>query len=138
MSHRIEFELNHRIVLLSFKGVVTDDSLLIGIFETVKVVKERGTEGIIVDFSRIKSFQVSIACIHNYVNIREVFAPGKPRVIVAPQTAVYRISRTFQTLVEASVDVLTVRTVAKAYKLLKLESPVFGPEPWSRASGAHN
>jgi hypothetical protein len=141
MGHRIEFELKHRIVLLSFTGVVTDDSLLIGISDAVKFITAHGTEGIIVDFSGIESFRVSVACIRNYVSIRETFAQDKPRVIVAPQPVVYEMSRTFQVLVETSVDVLLVRTLTQAHELLKLKSPVFGAEPWSarpKALGAKN
>jgi hypothetical protein len=130
-SHRIEFELKYRIVRLSFFGVVTEDSFSVGIFEGIKFVKEYGMEGAILDFSAAEAFQVSMDFMRNFVNAREIVAPKKRRVAIAPQPAIYGLFRAFQVHAESSrVFPILVRTMKEAYELLELDSPVFGPEPW--------
>jgi hypothetical protein len=139
MGHRIEFELRRRIVLLSFFGVVTEDSLLVALSEGIKFIRENGMEGAILDFSEIESFLVSMDFVRNYVNAREIVAPTKPRVAVAPQPAIYGTLRAFGLHAESTkVFPIPVRTMAEAYRILKLDSPVFGTDPWTcTASGAH-
>src|ERR1022692_2877866 len=131
MSHRIEFEVKYRVVLLSFMGVVTEDSFRAGASETLSFVKTNGMESAIVDFSGVEAFHVSMAFIRNYVTAREIVAPDKPRVSVAPQPSIYGMLRAFGTHAESStVYPIPVRTLAEAYRLLKLDSPVFGSQPW--------
>jgi hypothetical protein len=131
--HRLEFELRHRIVLLSFLGVVTDDSFQSGLTAGIEFVREHGMEGAILDFSGVEAFHVSMDFIRNYVNAREIVAPTKPRVAVAPQPAIYGVFRAFEVHAESSrVFPMPVRTMAEAYRLLKLDSPTFGPDPWTQ------
>jgi hypothetical protein len=97
-----------------------------------RFVKANGAEGIIVDFSQIEDFQISMKFARNYADSREIVARGKPRVIVAPQPFVYGLLRVFQAYTEKSgVAPMPVRTLPEALSLLELDSPVFGPEPWS-------
>jgi hypothetical protein len=132
MGHRIEFEFKRRVILLSFFNVVTEDSFLAGLTEAITFVRANGMEGAIVDLSDIEVFQVSMDFIRNYVNTREIVEPTKPRFVVASQPAIYGTFRAFQIHAESSsVFPIPVRTMAEAYRLLKLDSPVFGPEPWS-------
>jgi hypothetical protein len=143
MSHRIEFDLRDRIVLLSFMGIVTEASFVAGVSEAVNFFKLNGMEGAIIDYSEIEVFQVSVAFIRNYVSTREIVTPEKPRVLVAPDPAVYGLYKAFQTHAEASrVNLIPVRTMAEAYEVLKLDSPVFGSEPWrgprATAAGTEN
>jgi hypothetical protein len=131
MSHRIEFDIKDRILLLSFTGIVTEDSFAAGISEAVGFFKVNGMEGAIIDHSEIEVFLVSITFMRNYVNAREIVTPEKPRVLVAPDPAVYGLYKAFQTHAEASrVSLIPVRTMAEAYEVLKLDSPVFGSQPW--------
>jgi hypothetical protein len=132
MSHRIAFELEYRIVLLSFLGIATEDSVMAGLSEPTTFIRASGMEGAIIDFSGIESSEVSINFIRNYVNSREIVARDKPRVAVAPQPAIYGVLRTYAAYAESSgVFPILVRTMTEAYGLLRLESPVFGSQPWS-------
>jgi hypothetical protein len=134
MAHCIMFERLNRIVLLSFRGVVTEESILTAVSELNRFVKANGTEGFIVDFSEIEDFRISMTFARHYADSREIVARGKPRVIVAPQAFVYGLLRVFQTYTENSgVAPVPVRTMAEAFSLLQLDSPVFGSEPWGIA-----
>jgi hypothetical protein len=131
VSHRIEFELKHRIVLLSFGGTVTEQSLRSGFSDAINFVRENGMEGAILDFSAVEHFHVSMDFVRNYVNTREIVAPDKPRISVAPQPVIYGMHRAFSVYAESSgVFPEVVRTMAEAYQFLKLDSPLFGSQPW--------
>jgi hypothetical protein len=131
MGHRIRFETRNRILLLSFQGIVTEESILSAASEANNFVKASGAEGIVVDFSEIEDLRISMAFARHYVDSREIVARGKPRILVAPQPFVYGLLRVFQTLTEKSgAAPIPVRTMPEAFSLLKLDSPVFGSEPW--------
>ncbi len=131
MSHRIDFEIRRQVVLLSFFGVVTNDSFLAGLSEGIGFVRTQGMEGAIIDLSKTEAFQVSMDFMRDYVNAREIVAPTKPRTVVAPQPAIYGMFRVFGVHAESSrVFPRLVRTMAEACELLKLDSPVFGAELW--------
>jgi hypothetical protein len=131
MAHRITFETRNRIVLLSFRGIVTEESILTAVSELNRFVKTNGAEGMVVDFSEIEDFRISMTFARNYADSREIVARGKPRVIVAPQPFVYGLLRVFQAYTEKSgVAPIPVRTMPEAFSVLKLDSPVFGSEPW--------
>jgi hypothetical protein len=131
MSHRIEFELKKRIVLLSFFGVITEESFLSGLSDGIVFVRKNGMEGAIVDLSEVEAFQVSMDFMRNYVDTREIVEPTKLRIVVAPQPAIYGLIRAFQAHAESSnVYPVLVRAMKEGYELLKLDSPVFGAEPW--------
>jgi hypothetical protein len=75
----------------------------------------------------------------NYVRSREIIARGKPRIVVAPQPLVYGMFRAYQTYTEASgVGPTLVRRMSEALSLLRLDSPVFGPEPWTSLQAEAN
>lgn len=130
MAHLIEFEPRYHIVRLSMSGTVTNDLLAAALSAVANIIKVIGTDGIILDFSGIESFNVSIDFIVRYVQSSEAIARDKPRVIIAPQSVVYGVARAFQIHTEGAVNLLPVRTYAQAYELLKLDSPVFGYERW--------
>jgi hypothetical protein len=131
MAHRITFETRNRILLLSFQGIVTEESILIALSESISFVKANGTEGMIMDFSDIEDFRISAAFARNYADSREIVARGKPRIVVAPQPFVYGLFRMYQVHTEKSgVGPIPVRSMPEAFSLLKLASPVFGSEPW--------
>jgi hypothetical protein len=138
MTHRMEFDITNRIVLVSFLGIVTGDSILTGISEVQNFLKSNPAEGTILDFSGIEEFRVSAKFFRNHVNTRrKLVAPDKPRVAVAPQAVVYGMLRMLQTHSEASgTGPVVVRTIAEAFEFLKLDAPFFGPRPWSTPRAA--
>ena len=134
MGHRIEFEFKRRVILLSFFNVVTEDSFLAGLTEAITFVRANGMEGAIVDLSDIEVFQVSMDFIRNYVNTREIVEPTKPRFVVASQPAIYGTFRAFQICMPNRA--VSFRFPSGLWRkpfigFSKLDSPVFGPEPWS-------
>jgi hypothetical protein len=132
MSHRIEFDIENRIVLVSFLDIVTEDSILTGISEVQKFLRSNPAEGTILDFTGIEEFRVSATFFRNFVNTRKkLVAPRKPRIAVAPQTVVYGMLRMLQAHSEADGTAPeVVRTIAEAYEFLKLDAPFFGSHPW--------
>jgi hypothetical protein len=133
MTHRIEFDIENRIVLLSFLNIITEDSILAGISEVQNFLKSNSAEATILDFSGIGEFRVSAAFFRNHVNTRrKLVAPDKPRIAVAPQAAVYGMLKVLQAHSEASRTApIVVRTREEAYEFLKLDAALFGPHPWS-------
>ena len=78
MTHRIEFDIENRIVLLSFLNIITEDSILAGISEVQNFLRSNSAEATILDFSGIGEFRVSPAFFRNHVNTRrKLVAPGK-------------------------------------------------------------
>jgi hypothetical protein len=131
MGHRIEFELKKRIILLSFFGIVTEESFLAGLSEGIGFVRKNGMDGALIDLSGVEVFQVSMDFIRSYVNTREIVEPTKLRIVIAPQPAIYGMIRAFQVYAESSnVYPVLVRSMKEGFELLKLDSPVFGVEPW--------
>jgi hypothetical protein len=134
MSHRIEFELKYRIDLLSFTGILTEASFVDGVSKALRFIKANGMEGAIFDFSEVEVAHVSMDFVRGWVHKRDIVAPEKPRVSVASHPAIFGMLRAFGALAELSgVFPLPVRTMAEAFDLLKLRSPVFGTEHWGAA-----
>jgi hypothetical protein len=140
MAHRIEFDIENRIVLVSFLEIVTEDSILAGISEVQNFLRSNPAEATLLDFSGIDEFRVSPAFFRNHVNTRrKLVAPEKPRIAIAPQAVVYGMLKMLQAHSEANRTApIVVRTLEEAYEFLNLREAFFGPQPWnqSRASGA--
>ncbi len=136
MTHRLEFDIRNRIVLLTFLRIVTEDSILAGISEVQDFLRSNPTEGTILDFSGIEEFQVPAAFFRNHVNTRrKLVAPDKPRVAVAPQAVVYGMLKMLQAHSEPSrTGPVVVRTREEAYEFLNLNAPVAFSPVYSRAT----
>jgi hypothetical protein len=132
MAHRIEFDIEDRIVLVSFLDILTSDAILTGIAEVQNFLKSNPAEATILDFSEIEDFHVPAAFFRDHVNTRrKLVAPEKPRIVVAPQPVVYGMVKVLQAHSDASRTApIVVRTREEAYKYLNLKAPVFGPHPW--------
>jgi hypothetical protein len=131
MSSRLEFDVDKRIVQLLFFGIVTEESLLRALQEGFAFIKANGMEGSIMDFSEIEDFQISLAFFRRFADNRELIAPDKPRVVIAPQPFVFGVFRAFQLYTDKSgVHPVPFRSREEAYAHLKLVSPVFGSQPW--------
>lgn len=134
-DYRIEFDAKNRILLLTFQNEVTESSFLAGVSAATDfVMASHPIEGAIVDFSEIRELHLIPSFIRDYARLDLQALPWKPRVIVAPQPAVFGMARMFQTLTEGTLYVIgVVKTMDEAWSLLKLQSPEF--KPVSKATG---
>ncbi|MGC2446587.1 MAG: STAS domain-containing protein [Candidatus Sulfotelmatobacter sp.] len=122
----ILFELAEadKVLRVTLKGEMTDDSVMELWSTGVPVAASFPAYRSIVDLSGITRFDVSTRTINR---LAKTDAPNfSNRVFVAPMDVVYGTTRMFQVLTEGTrKNVHVVRTMDEAYKLLGLESPKF-------------
>jgi hypothetical protein len=76
----------------------------------------------------VATFEVSSSAIRELAGRSPVIPTGYLRVVVAPQDYIYGMVRMFQILGEGTrPDLRVVRMMDEAYRLLRVESPAFGP-----------
>lgn len=74
------------------------------------------------------NFEVSSDAIRQVAAAPPAFPPAYMRVLVVPKAIIYGMARMFQILGEKTrPDLHVVRTMDEAYRLLRVESPEFGP-----------
>jgi len=132
LGYRIEFDSTHRIVHLVYDDGVTETSFLAGLKSVEYFAKLHSISGIITDFSAIGSgdFRLSNPFLRAFAQSHSSIASGKPRIIVAPQPAIFGLARMYRTLRESVRDSTVpgvARTFEDALKLLGVESPEFKP-----------
>lgn len=128
MDYWLEFDAQHRIVLLAFQNDVTEGLLLDADSALAAFAKDNPSiSGGIFDFSRVRALHVSGISVRKLVESRPVNLPGRHRAIVAPGAAVFGYSRMFQILRELAGDHLisVVRSMPEAWHFLGLDSPQF-------------
>jgi hypothetical protein len=129
MAFRFEFDSANRILLLRVDGRLTDE--LLG--ELYKAIRKYSTvtdaRAGILDFSSVTEFAVSSEIIRQFAH-QEPAMPdaSRPRIVVAPQTHAFGLSRMFQLTREDSRPRLTiVHTMGEAFAALGVQSPQFEP-----------
>lgn len=128
MSYRIEFDAKNNVLLLTFQNILTESLIIEADAAVADFVKgNSGVKSAIFDFTDIQDSQVTGAFAKNLVNLRIGNLTGKPRFIVAPQPALFGLSRMFQMHNESAGDKLltVVRSRSEASKLLGVESLQF-------------
>lgn len=132
MNFRIEFDANHGIVHLLYEGRLTETSFLAGLQAIDSFAKSHSIKAVVTDFSAIGSdhFELSTPFLRSFAQSHLSIAPGKPRVVVATQPALFGLARMYQTLRE-SVSSSTIPGVARsltdALKWLGVETADFRP-----------
>ena len=127
---RFEFDSVKQNPSAPVEGRLTDESVA----EFYRAIREHwiasdASVGI-VDFSAVKEFALSGDLIHRLAE-QEPCIPdptSRPRVIVAPDTHVFGLSRMFQILGEPSRPLLSVvHTLDEALAVLGIQSPHLAP-----------
>ena len=95
----------------------------------VRFVEAQGPCSGIFDFTAVESSQLSAESIRSLAEMIPAIpdVPGNLRVIVAPQPALYGLSRMFQILRDQQgIDMHVVHSLEEAYALLGLKTPDIG------------
>ncbi len=124
----MEFDARNNILRGTLTGRVTD-AILSDAYETAaRYVESHGPCRGVFDTSGVTKFDISTDAIRKLAGSSPIIPTGYVRVIVAPQDFRYGMMRMFQILSEKSrPDLHVVRTMDEAYRLLRVESPEFGP-----------
>jgi hypothetical protein len=130
MPYSFYFDSQNKVVLVRFVGRVTDETLTefqrVGARKIVATVDFRGT---IIDFSDSGAFEVS-AETARALAWEEPIDPdsSRPRVMVAPEDAVYGVCRIFASHGEDTRPNLhVVRSMEHAYAIVGVLKPKFEP-----------
>ncbi len=129
MGFRFEFDSARKILLGRFEGRLTDESL--GEFYRAGLKHWAATDAraVISDYTSAK-WAVSAEFVRELSNQEPaVTEPAKrPRIVVAPSTVGFGLSRMFQIVGERKRPLLkVVRTLDEAFAALGIESPHFEP-----------
>jgi hypothetical protein len=130
MEYRFEFDPVSKILLLRAKGVLTDESLA----EAYRAVRKYSTATDasmgIWDISAVTEYAVSTEFIRQLAKEEPAMpdAARRPRIIVAPDTVGFGLSRMFQLWGEPTRPLLNVvHTLDEALAALGVQSPHFEP-----------
>jgi len=130
MACQFEFDPVNKILLFRCAGRLTDESLA----ESYQSIRKHSTAADarmgIWDFSFVTEFAVSSEFIRQLANQAPAMpdATRRPRIIVAPDTVGFGLSRMFQLLGESTRPLLNVvRTMDEALASLNIQPPHFQP-----------
>ena len=124
----LDFDATNNLLRVTLEGRVTDPILLDAYTSVARYVETHGPCRAIVDVSAATKFDVSSHAIRDLTRRPPAIPKGYMRVFVAPLDSMYGMVRMFQILTELTrPDLHVVRSVDEAYRLLRVESPKFGP-----------
>lgn len=130
MEYRFEFDAENKILLMRVEGRLTDESLAALYREALARWAAIDPSAGISDYSTVTEWAVSAALIRKLADYDpvETDTMRRPRIIVAPATVGFGLSRMFQIVGEARRPHLTVvRTLDEAFAALGVQSPHFQP-----------
>jgi hypothetical protein len=130
MAGRFEFDPVNKLLLLRCEGRLTDESLA----ESYQAIRKYSTAtdarvGIF-DLSSVTEFAVSSEFIRQLADREPAMtdATRRPRIIVAPDSVGFGLSRMFQLMGESTRPLLNVvRTMGEALATLNIQSSHFQP-----------
>jgi hypothetical protein len=115
-DYGLRFDAKHRVLLITFGKRVTDTIYMSGYDAVKRFVAARGPYSLIVDFSPVEDFGLSSKFVREIGAMTPASPAGMARIVVAPQPAVYGVSRIVETLrAETVAAIKVVRTLAEAY-----------------------
>jgi hypothetical protein len=131
MAYGFELDATHRVLLFRFTGDVSEQRIGRFYDEAGTQIERLHPMAAIFDFTAVTSFDVSSASIHSLAAASPLIPDvACPRVVVAPATHIFGMSRMFQILGENSRPSLTiVHSMAEALAVIGLDSPDFKPLP---------
>ncbi|MFZ0300489.1 MAG: hypothetical protein WAM13_19230 [Candidatus Sulfotelmatobacter sp.] len=129
VSFRCEFDRASKIMLIQFKGRVTNEVLEVSYRTAQRYATLMDASASIMDCSLVTEFDVSADLIRQLANQEPVLSdPTRPRFIIASKTLVFGLARMFQIMGEHSRPLLkVVRTMDEALVALGVKSLHFEP-----------
>ena len=126
MDYTLQADPEHRVVLVTLGSVVTEESGLAAYRAVEQFIAANGPHSGITDLSGVKKLRVSTNFVWRLAERPPMIPDGMERVVVAPQPAIYGVSRMFQIIRDNRNRYLqVVHTLDEAFKILGLESPLF-------------
>ena len=128
MNFNLRFDSKHKILLVTFGKVATEEIVRDIHSVVARFVDAQGPCSGIADFTAVKSSALSVRSIRSLAELIPAIPdiPGALRVFVAPQPAVYGLSRLLQILREQQgIDIHVVHSLEEGYALLRVPSPDF-------------
>ncbi|MGA8503289.1 MAG: hypothetical protein WB683_17180 [Candidatus Sulfotelmatobacter sp.] len=128
-NFRCEFDRANKIMLIRFKGRVTNELLEVSYRTAQRYATLMDASASIMDCSLVTEFDVSADLIRQLAKQEPVLSdPTRPRFIVASKALVFGLARMFQIMGEHSRPLLkVVRTMDEALAALGVKSPHFEP-----------
>jgi hypothetical protein len=124
MNFHVDFCREKNILRVSWENQVKDQDIRDYYNAVTSAMKSVGQCSGICDFSAVTKLQVSSNMVEELAARPALIPEGYTHVIVAPQEHVYGLVRMYETLTNRN-NVVVVRTIEDAYKILKLASPEF-------------
>jgi len=128
MGFVLDFDARNKILRVTLEGRLTDAILLGSYTAAAGYVESHPPCRGIVDFSGVTTFEVSSDAMRELAGRAPAFPAEDMRILVAPRDHIYGMTRMFQILGERTrPNMHVVHTMDEAYRLLRMESPEFGP-----------
>jgi hypothetical protein len=130
LGYRFEFDPVNKILLMRVEGRLTDESLAELYRTALEYWAATDASAGISDYSSVTEFAVSAEFIRELANQDPAMTDPtrRPRIIVAPTTVGFGLSRMFQSVGEPTRPLLqVVHTLEEAFSALGVQSPHFEP-----------
>jgi hypothetical protein len=122
----IDLDPKHRVLRITVTTTLTDEALN-EVYRTIARLASRGGPyAAIIDFSEVVAYPLSTNTIRSLAATAPAVPAGRPRVIVAPQSALYGLARMFELHRDSMGGQLQVlHSMDEAYDLLKVSPEDF-------------
>lgn len=129
MDYSLEFDPVNKFLKARFHGILTDQVLQTYYARSGEYVARNSARAAITDLSEITSIQISPATVRSMAaQAPAVTQPGFVRIIVAPSSFAFGLSRMFQILGDDTrPNFHVVRSLGEAWLLLGVVEPHFEP-----------
>jgi hypothetical protein len=112
-----------RVLMITFKKVVTDNGFLAGFAAVKDFVSQRGPHHGITDFSQVESFELTNELLSELGSVAPAFPTPMRRLVVASTPAAYVSTRIVQALRSgSSAPIEVAATINEAYAMLGMNS----------------
>jgi hypothetical protein len=122
----VDLDPKHRVLRITVTAALTDESGR-NIYRAIARLASRGGPyAAIADLSQVADFPISADTIRELAAMPPAVPVGRPRVIVAPQSALYGLARMFELYRDSMGGQLqVVRSMEEAYDLLEVSREDF-------------
>jgi hypothetical protein len=126
MDYVVDLDPTHRVLRITVMTTVTDEVFSDLYRSVARLASEGGPYAAILDFSQTVDFPVSTETLRDFAAMRPAVPAGRPRVVVAPQPAVFGLCRMIELHRDSmGVEVQVVHSMDEAYESLKVSPEDF-------------
>ena len=128
MAYEVDLDPTHKVLRITVTTALTDESFRHIYRSIARFAAKGGPYASILDLSQVVDFPVSSDTIRAFAATAPAVPGRRPRVMVAPQPALYGLGRMFEMHRDSmEVEVQVVRSVDEAYELVNVS-----PEDFTR------